>query len=492
MRTTVLPAINNGIVCRLAGVPGRLARRGHQDQSGSISILSVFAVLLLTMLLGMLMNVGRQVDGKIRMQSAADAAAYSGGLVLARGLNSIAFTNHLLSEVFAMNAWMREAHDRHAVSFVPTILAAWKSQAPLFGQSGFPKFDGLVASIPSKADAEQALVTSFTEWAAAVADGPPGNPNAGALPLMEAILRDNMISEYQHAIAVNIFGMAQQAAMTAAGQNSQPDYGRGPMCGVLWQASTGLPLGGGDMRDWIVDDPSRDPGLVPGSQAQRGVFAENFLEEWNAKVLTFFDYGAKMSAFGRLWRALSKGQLQGLLKQYPNTNLPMVMKPAAEIRPGAMSPDLYEAAMNETYTFVAVVYWKKVPELLPSLYHSPIATDALAYAEVRVFVPTSRLVWQEVPSPSNTVPLGGPPGYSWPDDPTGPSPRQQSSGKPGRQIVWTAWDLGNQHWTCQIVPATHQMVPAILQKSPPVSVSGIYPPNLGNTTSQDLEQISYH
>ena len=36
------------------------------------------------------------------MQNAADAAAYSGGVVLTRGLNSLAFTNHLMSEVFAM------------------------------------------------------------------------------------------------------------------------------------------------------------------------------------------------------------------------------------------------------------------------------------------------------------------------------------------------------------------------------------------------------
>ena len=55
---------NNGIVFRSCGRGLATARRGHRDQSGSMSILSVFAVLLLTILLGMLMNVGRQVDGK--------------------------------------------------------------------------------------------------------------------------------------------------------------------------------------------------------------------------------------------------------------------------------------------------------------------------------------------------------------------------------------------------------------------------------------------
>ena len=59
-----------------------LISRLHRDQQGTISIVSVFAVMFLAMLLGMVMNSGREVDGKIRMQNAADSAAYSGGVVL--------------------------------------------------------------------------------------------------------------------------------------------------------------------------------------------------------------------------------------------------------------------------------------------------------------------------------------------------------------------------------------------------------------------------
>ncbi len=66
-----------------------------------MSIVAVFSVLMLTMLLGMIMNVGRQVDGKIRMQNAADAAAYSGGVMLARGMNAVVFTNRLMCDVCA-------------------------------------------------------------------------------------------------------------------------------------------------------------------------------------------------------------------------------------------------------------------------------------------------------------------------------------------------------------------------------------------------------
>src|SRR5213075_1017327 len=68
---------------------------------GSINLATVFAILLLAFLLGMVLNVARQVDNKIKLQNAADAATYSGGIVLARGMNSVAFSNHLLCEVFA-------------------------------------------------------------------------------------------------------------------------------------------------------------------------------------------------------------------------------------------------------------------------------------------------------------------------------------------------------------------------------------------------------
>ena len=109
--------------------------RLDRDEDGTISIVSVFAVLLFTMLLGMVMNVGRHADNKIRMQNAADAAAYSGGVVVARGMNTLAFTNHLLFDVFAMTAFMREARDRHGEAYVPEILAAWNREAGKFAGS---------------------------------------------------------------------------------------------------------------------------------------------------------------------------------------------------------------------------------------------------------------------------------------------------------------------------------------------------------------------
>jgi len=170
-------------------LPGRLNR----DQAGTISIVTVFATMLLTMLLGMVMNVGRQVDGKIRMQNAADAAAYSGGVVLTRGMNTLAFSNHLLCEVFAITAFLREARDGNAESYVPRILDAWREEGGVFRQwNRFPKFSMMGRAIPVKADMEQAMVTAWCDVGREAAQQ--------FLPLMEEILNEELIPRYERAV----------------------------------------------------------------------------------------------------------------------------------------------------------------------------------------------------------------------------------------------------------------------------------------------------
>src|SRR5262245_29828876 len=103
----------------------RLLSRMHRDQRGAISVLSVFAIFMFTILLVLIVNVGRQIDDKLRMQNAADAVAYSGATVIARGMNAIAFSNHLECETFALVAYMREGRDRKSEKFIPEILDAW-------------------------------------------------------------------------------------------------------------------------------------------------------------------------------------------------------------------------------------------------------------------------------------------------------------------------------------------------------------------------------
>ncbi|MFO7904545.1 MAG: Tad domain-containing protein [Pirellulaceae bacterium] len=117
------PLISFHRACRAAAeLPPRL----HRDQRGTMGIVALFTLLALVILLGMVINTGQQVDQKIKMQNAADAATYAGGVVLARNMNSLAFTNQLLSEVFALTAFMREAGLRRAESLTPEILDNWE------------------------------------------------------------------------------------------------------------------------------------------------------------------------------------------------------------------------------------------------------------------------------------------------------------------------------------------------------------------------------
>lgn len=142
----------------------------HRDQRGTISILSTFAMLMFTMLLLLVTNVALQVDDKVKMQNAADAAAYSGGVVIARGMNAIAFGNHLESDILGLVAFLREARDQNAIAFVPAILDQWRQTAAKFAPARFEKFIPLPVAIPDKADKELELATAWSEMSHSAAE----------------------------------------------------------------------------------------------------------------------------------------------------------------------------------------------------------------------------------------------------------------------------------------------------------------------------------
>ncbi len=117
--------------------------RIHRDERGTISVLTVFTIFILTIVLGMVFNIARQLDDKLRMQNAADASCYTGTLTMTRGMNTLAFTNHLMCEVFALTAYMREGAQRYSESFAPEVLAVWQEVGAVFESTasgtGFPR-----------------------------------------------------------------------------------------------------------------------------------------------------------------------------------------------------------------------------------------------------------------------------------------------------------------------------------------------------------------
>jgi hypothetical protein len=71
-------------------------------RQGTVSIVTLFAVLGLLILIGFVGNAGHAINRKIETQNAADSAAIGGAQWMARGMNAITATNHLLGEVTAI------------------------------------------------------------------------------------------------------------------------------------------------------------------------------------------------------------------------------------------------------------------------------------------------------------------------------------------------------------------------------------------------------
>lgn len=496
-------------------ISSRVARRlncAHRDERGTISILTVFVLLMFTMLLMMLFNVARHYDDKIRMQNAADAAAYSGGAVLARGMNAIAFTNHLEADVFAVTAFLREARDRNAEGYVPEVLAAWVESGQRFGGSPFPKFQGLDQSIAAKAPLEQAFVTAWGNMAY--------EASQALLPVFEHILgtpetqnpyaRDRLIPEFQRSVIALTPGLAQEMTLEMALRHGlrqtdleslpspiryNPTYGagvRGPQAGVLWR-TTVLPVFLADethplWRTLPVVDPDQyqsDYLRVPNGNAylqaarqRRSDRAHDYLTQWladqdPARGLDQADQYAAMSQYARLFHAAACGQLEILLNdEYPNVNVPIMLR-----EPQSAGSNEW---IEQEYSYIGVVYRRHVDENAPRMFRNPLneGADAQTFAQVTLFIPAPRRQccpweWPFQYFDSNTM--------SW-----------QTGWTPNYDGWSNDWSMFNQNWTVKLVPATSESLGEILSSDPGGPASGYRRPNLRSVSVQDMQGVNTH
>lgn len=463
----------------------------HRDEEGAISVVSVFALLLLTMLLGMVMNVGRQADRKVRMQNAADAATYSSGLMLARGMNSLAFTNHLLCDVFALTAYMREARDRNAASLAPEVLAAWGNMAPWLAASPFPKFTALGPAVALKVPLEAEMVRSFSEWSAAA--------SAMILPVLETVLAQELISQYQRAVVATMPQVAQMTAREIARQHGLLDGGRGDCQAMLWR-TTGQAVGttfdgpgAWRTRTLPVVDPVGD---LPGgnyfviSTQQRHALSHQYLNAWNNETLRAFDTDGQMSQFANFWRGFTCGKLDWLLdvENTARNMLFVIRTPIDEIVDR-------QTHLEREFHWVGISYRPHLRQTLPGLYRNPLVADDMAYAQMAMFIPRPRLVQYKPGLPPPGGLYGGVPGD------TGPPPAPGESGSSlgeNRQIWWVRWqprssnwDLLNQNWTVQLVPATSASLPMLLSTQPP-GLGNVRVPSLQSLGPAELQQVNMH
>ncbi|HUE71737.1 MAG TPA: pilus assembly protein TadG-related protein [Pirellulaceae bacterium] len=448
--------------------PNRL----HADERGTISLISVFTLLLLTVLMGMVINVGRQVDNKVKLQNAADASTYSGGVVLARGMNTLAFSNHLLCDVFAMTAFLREGSQRNAESLTPEILATWQRMSPDLANSGFSAGDrqpilnappNLLAftevgpAIDDKLPLEQEMVRTYSDWMQAV--------SLRLLPTFEQILEERMIPQFQSDVMNAIPAMAQLAADEIAKTHGPVAARRATSSevpsAVLWRGIVDPVAGAADaqsvvdpyLRTLPVVDPVND--YLPMSdqmryqqiaRQQREQAATRYLRAWNSRAMQYFDEYAKMSQFGRLWRGFTCGQLKKLLEEeYPDSNLPFVIR----YTPADVGWD--QTRLDRDYMFIGVAYRPQIAPAMGKVFQTRLESDAQAYAQGLLFIP------------------GG------------------------------NWDLMSQYWNFHLVPAMHESVGPILQTQP--QVQGVTTtatsrtwtlPNLGSTDETDIRRITTH
>jgi hypothetical protein len=555
----------------------------HRDERGTIGIMSVITIFGLTLVLAMVMNAGREVDDKVRLQNAADAAAYSGGVVVARGLNALAFANHLEAEVFGLVAYMRTGRDAGpqkdptTLNFEMAILDAWNQAGTVFTQSSFQKFTRLGPAIQQKVPLEKNLVQSFlkmTELQSSLVLGPLESilrgPNVQAGGTPDPL--GGVIPRFQRAVIMTIPQAAQTVAseiarmhgnMSLTGKVSglEKSHGRQPMAAVLWRTNV-MPISMGNevdlqMRVLPAFDPSpTGPDMtstaLPGgylelARCQRRRWASYVLELWIENLLQPFYRGisypgpggatsGKMSLLYWIWRIYACGQLNKLLDQeYYGTNVPFLYRlpPTAEQQfaanagscqpspsvwdcgcldsgtsvqglhiPGmysqlmwqaiASDPDQYQ--LNTYHTFIGVAYWPRMSPTSPVFFRYPLNTDAVAFAQVSVFIPRAR--YQLFPPPWQT--------------PAGPWLHLSRVDQFGNWLSannydqwpqqwdqvnerWVAvWDITNQNWIAKLSPATSDSVVSILQN--PLAqqfAPGVRVPSIG-LSPYSMRQINTH
>jgi hypothetical protein len=514
-------------------------RRLHRDERGVISVLSVFALFLFTILLVLIVNSGRQIDDKIRMQNAADAAAYSGGVAVARGMNALAFSNHLLCEVFALTAYMREGRDRHSDPFVPPILSAWQAVGERFaGSTTTPKFRGLGTEIIAKVPVEQELVDEFSEMTYHQAritlphfeyilcgpdfDDPPsveGNrsPEGGFIP------------RFQRAVVRATPTLAQVATDEIArryGTRTENLHRNQPLFGVLWRSSVEK-IGVADESDFrtrtlpaVDPSPFSDDGAaIYGdpqfdcffciARSERRRLARSYLTQWTTEWQSpYFEFPhnasphrgsetAKMSNYINLFRIFACGQLDVLLEQeYPDTNLPHLLR---EIRrencEGLLGPDCWpeqngpcvadvvndQQLLERDYMFIAGTYWPPLQTMFPGLCQNPLARDsrtyAVTFAQAHVYIPRARFACCPWSHPVLCYDDDGRPMTCWVD---------HYDNWPRR------WDLFNQNWTVKLTPATATQWGPILATHPGGTVQGYDAPAVWSVSDEDLRAVNFH
>ena len=73
-----------------------------KSESGMMTWGTIFAVMVLMIMFSLVFNSVKTVNRKVETQNTADAVAYSSATWIARGMNALTATNHIIGELNAL------------------------------------------------------------------------------------------------------------------------------------------------------------------------------------------------------------------------------------------------------------------------------------------------------------------------------------------------------------------------------------------------------
>jgi len=406
--------------------------RLHRDESGVISLLTVFVMLGCTWLLLWLLNSAKQLDSKVRMQNAVDAAGQSGVGILARGMNAVAFANQLEAELLAAVAVMQAAEGTSAAT------------SPLVAL--LPVFQEILAGLPGQL--------------------PPDRP----IPAFRSDVVRRIPS-----LADEVTRRVGRANGLWRGANvgNTPDGPQGPLVVQLWTTS-GLPIGRSPEYDPqtrtlpLIDPTPLGPDapylnasshLLELARRERERMVRRYVGQWA------LDLASGDPAVTRTLLAKAEFNLRLLLDGiYRDSNLPLILRD--------QSPGLTQ--MERDFMFMAVAYRAHSKTTAPLMFHNPNAAlaPAMAFAQLHLFLPRPRYTccpWGE----------------------TRINPRTDEEYFISNTDGWpTEWEASTQNWHAKLVPATARSISSILSSEAPGGNGN--PPRWGRLSPRQIDALTHH
>jgi hypothetical protein len=107
----------------------------HRDERGQVTIIVVFGALAFVLLIAFIYNTAAATSRKIEMQGAADSAAVSAGVWMARGMNLIVLNNNTMVEVLSIMVTVRALYQTAEIMRQYTQYLAWAAD---LGSAFFP------------------------------------------------------------------------------------------------------------------------------------------------------------------------------------------------------------------------------------------------------------------------------------------------------------------------------------------------------------------